>query len=175
MTKRTADIDNWLPNAKPIPSLASMRIVRALTGRPPVGILDLTKSLGVTRTAVSEQLKGLLACGFVERLRESVPRRGRPRYIYATTPAASSSLFVGHQQHLLSGVWMAVRDVGGSQLVREVIEQIAAQIAEYYRPRIAGRTPEKRLLQVAVLLREEGEIVEVGGGHDGQFIFGSSV
>lgn len=112
---------------EPSLSLAAMRIVRLLTGRPPAGIHDLAASLGVTATAVNEQMKRLLACGAVVRYQTPTRGRGRPKFLYSTAPAATAFGFVARPP-LVPALWRAVRAIGGLQLLRQMIERGAAEL-----------------------------------------------
>ena len=46
---------------------AAMRVIKLLVGHPPRKVLDLIDETGLTRTAVTEQLKNLAAGGFIVR------------------------------------------------------------------------------------------------------------
>lgn len=81
--------------------------------------------------------------------------------MYAFIPAALPLLFSSHQQLLVPAIWKAIRDIGGRELVCEVIKYSAAEMVKHYQPRITGRTAEGRVLQMAKLLEEKGHIVEV--------------
>jgi predicted transcriptional regulator len=72
---------------------AGLRIVKLLVGRPPQSITGLLTDVGVTRTAITEQLNDLAAAGFVERQAQRLPGRGRPRFLYRATDAALVLLF----------------------------------------------------------------------------------
>lgn len=149
-------------------SAAAMRIMRLLVGRPPVAIADLIRSMGVTRTAVTEQLNELVEAGYVERTMERLPGRGRPRNRYQATTAALVALFAGHSQIVVPAMWEAIAQTGGPDLLRRVASCVTAKIAAQYRAKITGRTPEERLRQLADMLRSEGHVMEVtkdGRGH----------
>jgi predicted ArsR family transcriptional regulator len=147
-----------------------MRIVRLLVGNPPKTAEELTKASGVTRTAVTEQLKVLIANGFVQRTTERLPGRGRPRSRYAATHNALLLLSVSSQQLLFPRIWEAIADVGGNELKGRVLKRVSRKMADHYKRRVTGRTPERRLAQMAELLREEGNLVDIEKGGDGQLI-----
>lgn len=151
-------------------SAAAMRIVRLLIGKPPVAIASLIRATGVTRTAVTEQLNELVAAGFVERTTERLSGRGRPRHLYSTTKNALLLLFASNQQLLVPAIWQSIADLGGDSLVREVLVRVAQAMAEHYRPRIKGKTPNERLKEMMRLLNEEGGVVEVQQGPQGQLV-----
>lgn len=147
---------------------AGMRIVRLLVGNRPQSVADLMKATGVTRTAVTEQLNELLAAGFVDRTTEPPTGRGRPRHLYSATNNSLLSLFASNQRQLVPAIWTAVTEIGGEALKRKVLQRVSRKMANHYRPRISGKTPRERLMQLAELLREEGNLVEIEEDGTGQ-------
>lgn len=151
-------------------SAAGMRIIRLLVGRPPTTVTSLIRSTGVTRTAVTEQLNELVAAGFVERTVEKLEGRGRPHHMYAATPHALLLLFASNQGQIVPAMWQAIAEIGGDELVHQVLKRVSRTLADHYRRRVRGTTPRKRLNEMLQLLREEGGIVEVGHGEEGQLL-----
>ena len=98
-------------------SLAGMKVVKLLVGKPPQTVADLIEATGVTRTAVTEQLNELVAAGFVDRETERLSGRGRPRHLYQATDDALVLLFSGNQQLVVPAIWHALEEIGGNKLV----------------------------------------------------------
>jgi len=151
-------------------SAAGMRIVRLLVGSRPKSVLELIEAAGVTRTAVTEQLNELLAAGYVERTTERPAGRGRPRHVYAATNAALLTLFASNQRLLVPAMWEAIAHAGGSQLKRKVVRRVSRTMANHYKPRITGKTPEERLRQMGRLLCEEGSVVDIEENGNGEMV-----
>lgn len=152
-------------------SAAGMRLVKLLVGKPPQTIADLIKSVGVTRTAITEQLNELIAAGFVERDAERLEGRGRPRHLYSATSAALVLLFAGNQWMVVPAIWKALQEIGGEKLKTEVLQRVSIMLAEHYKERVRGKTPQQRLRQMArVLAEEEGNLVDIEKGADGQML-----
>lgn len=149
-------------------SAAGMRIVRLLVGNPPQTVAQMIRATGVTRTAVTEQLNELVAAGFVERTTERLPGRGRPRHLYSATQAALLLLFASNQRLVVPALWRAIDQIGSVALTEKVLDCVSEDLAEHYRRRISGTTPEERLQQMCQLLEEEGCIVEVSQDEEGQ-------
>jgi predicted ArsR family transcriptional regulator len=149
-------------------SAAGMRIVRLLVGTPPQTVAQMIRATGVTRTAVTEQLNELVAGGFVERTTERLPGRGRPRHLYSATHAALLLLFASNQRLVVPAVWRAIDKIGSVDLTRKVLEHVSEELADHYRRRISGTTPEERLHEMCQLLEDEGCIVEIDEEEDGQ-------
>ncbi|NUQ63264.1 MAG: L-2-amino-thiazoline-4-carboxylic acid hydrolase [Pirellulales bacterium] len=151
-------------------SAAGMRIVRLLVGRPPTTVASLIRVTGVTRTAVTEQLNELVGAGFVERRIEKLTGRGRPRHLYSATNHALLLLFASNQSQIVPAMWQSILEVGGEELVQRVLGRVSRALAEHYRQRIRGTTPQRRLDEMLQLLREEGSIVEVEKDKEGQLL-----
>ena len=149
-------------------SAAGMRIIRLLVGHEPQTVAELIRSTGVTRTAVTEQLNELVAAGFVERTTERLPGRGRPRHLYGATAGALLLLFASNQHLVVPAIWRAIADVGGKPLTEKILNHVSRTLAEHYKRRIRGTTPQQRLREMTELLTEEGSLVEIedeGHGH----------
>ncbi len=153
---------------EPTASKAKMRVVRLLVGRPPQSVEDLIDALDVTRTAVTGQLDELVTAGYVESSLERRPGRGRPRNLYSATPLALAELFRGNHSLVVPAMWRAIEAVGGNDLKQQVIEQVSLALAEHYKGLIKGKTPEKRLRQLARVLREtEENLVQIERSKEG--------
>ena len=141
-------------------SAAALRIVKLLVGTPPQTVAQLMEAMGVTRTAVTEQLTELVNAGFVERASERLPGRGRPRHLFSTTEAALFLLFANNQRTVVPAIWRAVGEIGGDKLVRDVMKRVSKSLADYYAEKVTAADPEQRLRQLVDLLLEEGALVE---------------
>ena len=151
-------------------STASLRIVKLLVGRPPQTISDLVKAIGVTRTAVAEQINDLIAAGFIEQSTERLTSRGRPRHLYKATDAALVLLFASNQRLVVPAVWRAIRNVGGAALTTKILKQVSRDMAEHYNCRITAKKPKNRLRQLFDVLTGEGCLIEAVEGPEGQLV-----
>ena len=106
----------------------------------------------------------------MERTTEPPAGRGRPRHLYSATNNALLLLFASNQRLLVPAIWAAIADIGREELKRKVLKRVSREMANHYRPRITGKTPRKRLVQLAKLLREEGNLVEIEEDGDGQLV-----
>jgi predicted ArsR family transcriptional regulator len=149
-----------MPQAKI--NAAGLRLVRLLVGNEPQTFESLIRSAGVTRTAVAEQLRVLLAAGLVERTIEKLNGRGRPRHRFAATRAALESLSASSQPLLVPAVWRAVDEIGGAELLEKVFKRVGSLLAERYSARITATDLKERLQQFVRLLEAEGALVELG-------------
>ena len=154
----------------PTINAASLRVIKLLVGNPPQTVSGLIRITGVTRTAVAEQLKELLAAGFVERDKEPVSGRGRPRHLYKATDAALRLLFASNQRLVVPAIWQAIREVGGDDLSDKILKRVSRALAEHYNGKITAKKPRERLKQFVKLLADEGGLIEAVEDDNGQWL-----
>ena len=123
----------------------------------------LASLMGISRTAVLQQLRGLAAAGLVERraVRHGV---GRPRHVYDLTREAQGH-FPSNYEGLAAGLLQAVEQVGGKPLVEEVFATRRKELAERIRRRFAEKQMEDapledRVREVAAFQDEQGYLCE---------------
>ena len=141
-------------------SPAAYRILSLLVGNPPQSVAQLTRSSGVTRTAVIEQLNELMAQDYVARRVDKTQRRGRPRHLYSATELAIERIFPP-SPHILPAVVEAIESCGGPQLRRQVFAQLGQVLAQRYRPKVQALGPRERLEQLSQLLEYDGVLTSV--------------
>ena len=141
-------------------SPAGMRIMRLLIGRPPLTIDEMVQKLGVTRTAVKEQLDELSSIGYVEQEQERCASRGRPRYLFAATDRAMRQLFDGNQDIVVPAIWKAIRRHAGDDFVEMICHEVAKVLAARYGQFITGKTPRSRIKEIVALLERTGRLIE---------------
>ncbi|MEK6238251.1 MAG: MarR family transcriptional regulator [Planctomycetales bacterium] len=144
-----------MPHSKP--SSTSMRIMRLLIGKPPQSLTDLMEVMGVTRTAVTEQLSVLMKDGYVDRTQQR-SGRGRPRHLYMATEKALS-LFPSNEQLVVPALLSAMRDIAGNEVVDQVLRRVSDEMADHYQ--VGGNNPKERLAQLVELLKSNGTMVEL--------------
>ena len=149
-------------------SPAGLRIIKLLVGHPPKTVAGLTRSMGVTRTAVTEQLNDLVGAGLVERSVQRLPGRGRPRHVYKATDGALL-LFANNQQVVMSALWRAIFDVCGEDAAKKVLRRVIRAMTHYYSQKITAKKPLERLRQLVSLFAGEGELIELVDNHNGRW------
>ncbi len=140
---------------------AGLRVVKLLVGNEPQTVASLVRAAGVTRTAVTEQLHALLAAGLVERTVEKLKGRGRPRQRFAATSAALASLLGSNQSLVVPGIWQAIDEVGGPELLKKVLKRVGRLLSDHYSARITAMEPKERLQELVKLFEAEGALVEL--------------
>ena len=147
--------------AEPYVSLAALRIIKLLVGKPPQTVADLIEATGVTRTAVTEQLNELVAGGFVEKTTEPASGRGRPKNLYEATEDAHVVLMANRDSYLGGMVWRAVDTIGDKKLINRLIDEVSNEVVARYADRVTGTTPQARLKQITELFRKDGVLIDV--------------
>lgn len=146
---------------------AADRILFHLKTRGPAETLGLAGALDISRQAVLQHLERLVAAGLVDHLDE---RRGvgRPRRIWALTPAAQTRFPDTHAQLSLE-MLDAVRAEFGASGVERMIARRERVTAQTYAQAMAGvETLEARVRRLAEIRTAEGYMADCtpdpGGG-----------
>ena len=133
-------------------------ILIALRRDGPLSPDELVTRMGISRTAVLQQLRALESHGLVERrvIRHGV---GRPRHLYEVTPNAQSA-FPSSYDRLSEGLLQAVDAVGGHALLDDVFRARRRLLASSVRDRMAteGLTDAPLAQRVAFLARVQDEL-----------------
>jgi DeoR family transcriptional regulator, suf operon transcriptional repressor len=120
---------------------------------------ELAEVMEISGTAVRQVLNGLQA----ENLVDAEPERlaqGRPHYIYSLTQKGHE-LFPGAYDTLAKELLETVRELGGEDMVRELMEKQIEKKEERYRLLVTGRSLLEKLVQLHALREEDGYMPEV--------------
>lgn len=126
---------------------------------------ELSEALGVSRNAAQQHLATLGRDGLVGVLGQRATG-GRPSRAYGLTDRGIES-FPRHYAMLATKFIETTRTLLGDEAVESVLQRMADDLAEHYRPRIAGKVGTERLKAVAVIMNELGydaDITEDGDG-----------
>jgi predicted ArsR family transcriptional regulator len=133
-------------------------ILFALRRDGPLSPDGLVSRLGISRTAVLQQLRGLESGGLVERraVRHGV---GRPRHLYEVTPEAQVA-FPSSYDRLSQSLLQAIESVGGRGMLDEVFRARRALLTETARERLTaeGLADAPLADRVALLARIQDEL-----------------
>lgn len=130
-----------------------------------VTVKDLESALGVTATAVRQQLTVLLAEGYIEQRAENIGR-GRPKHIYTLT-VKGRALFPHHYDEFTNSLLREILVSEGPDKVHELLGRMGKRMAEQYLRQIGSRAPEDRAKALTELLNAKGIMAEVHFGPDG--------
>lgn len=130
------------------------QILKLLQECGPLSIKEIETALGVTTTAVRQQLIALLAEGVVdaETVRE---KRGRPHAVYSLSEKGQALFARGYADLalvLLEEVLQLAEPTGGQQLLQRVSARLGAQ----YAAQIQGAALAERLQELVALLAQRG-------------------
>jgi predicted ArsR family transcriptional regulator len=142
-------------------------LILALRRRGEAGAEELAAGLGVTPSAVRQQLRALIAGDLVVFRDEGSARPGRPRRVYALGPAAQA-LFPSAQGELGSELLAYVEDEDPELLARVFERRRRARVADA-EARLAGRSFAGRVEELARILDEAGYLASWEALPDGTF------
>ena len=132
-------------------------VLRLLKRRGELSVDDLAASLSITPSGMRQQLRHLLADGYVAH-REQRGATGRPRHLYHLTPAADA-IFPRRYGDLVSDL-LAVASEDDPELVERMFAKRGARRLEGARARLTGSL-EQRVHALAEILDADGYLAEV--------------
>ena len=139
-------------------------ILNALKKRGEARAEELAAELGITASAVRQQLGSLQSDGLVDfSERRSGP--GRPKHTYHLTPAADG-LFPKTYSELTNELldYIAAAQPG---MVDDLFEQRRRRRVECAKERLAGKTFDERIQEMAAILDDDGYLAEARRADDG--------
>jgi DeoR family transcriptional regulator, suf operon transcriptional repressor len=131
------------------------------------GVPELAGTLGITPSAVRQQLSGLIGAGLVEG-RRAPSGRGRPPIRYSLA-SAGEALFPRAYSELTNELLEYVEDEDPA-LVERVFERRRARRVEQARRRLAGRSFAQRVAELTAILDEDGYLAEFVKRPDGSYL-----
>ncbi len=137
---------------RPSISESGMRIMRLLIGQPPQTILQMIDSLRITRTAITEQVRELVAAGYVDQAIERSAQRGRPKYLFSATDQAMRQLFEGNQNVVVPAIWRSLRKHFGEEAVAKVCRDVSDEVAQIFIDQITSADPKNRMKEFVNIL-----------------------
>jgi predicted ArsR family transcriptional regulator len=138
-------------------------VLFALRRDGPLSPDKLADAVGISRTAVLQQLHALTAAGLVQRsaVKHGV---GRPRHLYELTPDAQAA-FPANYRGLAASMVRALDGIGGTDLLDEVFRVRRTQLAHQIQARFAekglqGAPLEDRARELARFQDEQGYLCD---------------
>jgi len=120
---------------------------------------ELAETLDISTTAIRQVLNALQADQLVVAHAERQPQ-GRPSYIYSLTQRGHE-LFPDAYDTLAQELLDTVRELGGDDMVRELMEKQIEKKEERYRVLVNGRSLLEKLIQLRELRQQDGYMPEV--------------
>ena len=130
------------------------KILKLLQQRGSLNIKTIEVALGVTTTAVRQQLTVLQAEGLVTAttVRE---KRGRPYTVYCLSDKGQE-LFARGYESLALALLEEVLELAEPGSVRQLLQRVSARLGAQYAEQIQGATLEERLRQLVAVIEEHG-------------------
>jgi predicted ArsR family transcriptional regulator len=143
------------------------QILNLLKRSGPLSVAELAGRLGVTASAVRQQLSGLAGRNLVAR-ELCRGRIGRPRALWRTTAAADRH-FPDRHAHLAAGLIAAIEDRLGDDALRGLLQAATAADLPAQRARMPGAASSlrRRVAALRDLRQEQGYMAEIGADRDG--------
>jgi len=129
-------------------------------------VKELGQLLRLTSTGIRQHLTVLERDGLVL-AREERGRVGRPTLVYTLTEKAES-LFPRSYDDLATALLEEIRASEGSERLYQLLHRIAQRMAESFRERVQGKSLAQRVEETALILQEQGCLVDWEQG-DGEF------
>src|SRR5438105_2292792 len=142
-------------------------LLQLLKRRGEAGAEELADELGVTASAIRQQLDLLAEEGLVDHTDER-QGRGRPRHRYHLTPEADV-LFPKTYSELTNELLDYVR-ASDPELVDDIFERRRRRRAEGAEARLAGKAFAERVAELARILDEDGYLADFETRPDGTFL-----
>ncbi len=122
-------------------------------------VKELEDTLGVTATAVRQQVSGLVADGYIETQVERAGR-GRPKHIYSLT-RRGRALFPHHYDEFTNSLLREILVSEGPEKVHDLLGRLGRRMAEQYERPLAGLPPGERAAKLTELLNAKGILTEL--------------
>ncbi len=149
----------------PLTGSPAGQVLSILQRQGAVTIKDLETGLGVTATAVRQQITGLLADGYIAQQTERMGR-GRPKHVYTLTPRGRS-LFPHHYDEFTNSLLREILLSEGPAKVQELLGRMGQRMAAQYERQLVGLSSGERAAKLTELLNAKGILAEVTFESDG--------
>ena len=143
------------------------QVLKLLQQQGKLTIKDIEAALGVTTTAVRQQLTALQAEGLVstKTVRE---KRGRPHAVYRLSDKGQK-LFAHGYENLAQVLLEEVLERSEPETVRQLLQRVSTRLGAQYAEQVQGKELENRLQQLVLVLEQRGIISKVEE-EDGAFV-----
>jgi len=144
-----------------------------LATRGEATVAEIAGELGMNQANIRRHLEVMRA----EALVDVTMRRhdiGRPAYVYRLTERAEE--MSAHYPRLVNRMVHRITSLpdGGKELLSQVFEGVAEDIAGVYRSRVNGATVKERVVQTSEALKDEGIVDHWRRGEDGYHLMNTT-
>jgi predicted ArsR family transcriptional regulator len=135
------------------------QILKLLQQQGTLSIKDIENALGVTTTAVRQQITALQADGLVTAttVRE---KRGRPHAVYCLSEKGQS-LFASGYEDLALVLLEEVLELAQPESTRQLLRRVSARLGEQYAEQMHGMALAERLQELVALFEKRGVLIKL--------------
>ncbi len=131
------------------------QIIKLIQRNGPMGIKALRQALGVSDTAIRQQLHYLIADGLIQATKARSTGRGRPGKVYALTDNVRH-LFACECEGLALALYEELLLEQGPEVVQRLLDRVGRRMAEQYRHQMRGLALQERVRTLSRLLDDRG-------------------
>lgn len=131
------------------------QIIKLIQRNGPMDIKALRKAMGVSDTAIRQQLQYLLADDMLETTLVRSSGRGRPSRVYALTDQAQQ-LFANECDDMVLALYDELLREQGPEVVKRLLAKVGERMAEQYQQQVRGLALQERVKALSALLDDRG-------------------
>ncbi|MCO6449754.1 MAG: ArsR family transcriptional regulator [Caldilineales bacterium] len=136
------------------------QIIKLIQRYGPLGIKEFRQELGLSDTAVRQQLRTLMSEGLVRTMLSERSGPGRPSQMYELT-AEARNLFACYCEDLALNLYNELLFDQGPDVVDTLLERVGAKLAGQYQHQVKGRVLDDRVRSFASVLDSKGIMSDV--------------
>ena len=142
------------------------KVIDVLLRRGPLTVAELTRELGVTATAVRQQVRRLADEGWLTRTRRG-RGLGRPADMFAISKNTRRLIAAGGPD-VSQLLIQAIADLDGEDKARAILQHVNQRMVDAARPGVSAGPASERVDRLATFLERQGIVVESGSSPRGQ-------
>ncbi len=143
------------------------QILKLLQRYGAMGIKDLRRELGMSDTAVRQQLRSLRADGLIRASNRVAQGPGRPGRVYELSEEARR-LFARYSEDLVLNLYAELMADQGQDVVRRLLDRVGKRLAEQYQKEVTGELLHDKVRSLAAVLDGRGIMSDVS--HEAELI-----
>ena len=136
------------------------QIIKLIQRHGALGIKDLRQVLGLSDTAVRQQLNHLMAEGFVTLAAAERAGVGRPQQLYQLTERARD-LFACYCEDLALNLYEELLADQGADVVRVLLSRVGDRLAASYQAQVKGQALTERVRSFSQALDQKGILADI--------------
>jgi len=131
------------------------QIIQLIQRHGALDIKELRGELGVSDTAIRQQLRRLQADGLIRASRAPSSGPGRPGRVYELT-AEARGLFANYSEDLALNLYAELLTDQGPEVVSRLLDRVGVRMARQYAGKITGKALQDRVRSLSQILDDKG-------------------